>query len=102
MTAYDAIFEGITRNLHTVIFIQLYTGFFAENTPWCDSQSMSIIPGYKPALDQPLRRKLNRLAEEVRDRMKGIIETYHQNHIDRKMYFIDEFDHSTYTGHRFC
>jgi hypothetical protein len=65
----------MTFNLHTVIFIQPYPGFFAENTPWCDSQSMGIVPGYKPPLDQPLRRKLNRLAEEVRDRMKGIIET---------------------------
>lgn len=91
------------------MFITLYPNFFKEGTDWCNEQTMGSIPGFKPLLDNDLRRKLNFLGESVRGEIKQIIDQYsgdrhsHQPGWERnRMWYLDEFDHETYEGHRFC
>ncbi|RYP14778.1 hypothetical protein DL765_006134 [Monosporascus sp. GIB2] len=104
---YDAIFDKIPRDYKRKVFITLYPSFFAEKTEWCNSQSMGIIPGYKPLLDNDLRHKLNILADRVRDVMVDIIERYSTDKerqlgsgwSQNRIFYLDE---DVYPGHRFC
>jgi GDSL-like Lipase/Acylhydrolase family len=91
---YDAIFNRITDDYKRKMFIQLYPNFFQEDTDWCNGQSMGIIPGYKPLLDNDLRKKLNSLGNDVRFAMKRIIARYSsdQHWFQTRMFYMDEFD----------
>ncbi|TPX09106.1 uncharacterized protein E0L32_001631 [Thyridium curvatum] len=103
---YDAIIERLDRGNKRTIFVQLYPGFFGEGpgTEWCNSQSMGIIPGYKPLLTNELRHTLNRLAEYVRDEIKQFLERYNGGlRWDQpRIFYMDDFDLDTYETHRFC
>lgn len=102
---YDAIWDKVTDDDRRKMFVQLYPNFFQEDTDWCNGQSMGIIPGYKPLLDEELRHKLNRLGDEVRDEIKVTMERYVQDQQDwfqNRMFYLDDFDNDVYPGHRFC
>lgn len=110
--AYDKIFEKLDSNYRRKVFVQLYPRFFNSETTWCNDQTLGLVPGFQPKLTQELRRKLNRLSDNLRFSMKRTIQRYYEDKsslpheqggwAENRIFYNDEFDDATYPGKRFC
>lgn len=104
--AYDTLFERLGSDYRVKAFIQLYPNFFKEDTTWCNDHSMGVYPGigYHPKVTNELRRKLNKMGDYARDKMKEFIDTYvkKQTWVENRLFYLDGKDTRVYPGHRFC
>ena len=97
-----AVYSGIldaSQTQHFTLVVTGYASFFNEDTSRCDKETLSPWK-IGPKLDKEKRSRLNRLAEQLNERIRGVTAQVDSEFSDKYIRFYDinpQFD-----THRFC